>query len=107
MDKTLLEIGCDGGSIRITSKNICGMFFYGVLSHETFHTDSLTLTFLSLHHAWSYLKQRYPKWYQLYLVQINTQMTELVKKDYILTKDKNEYTIDSWLEQLTGKGIGF
>ena len=108
MQKILIEIGCDGGSITINSKCINGLFFYQLISFEVFiSSNSKTITFTDLNDAWLYLKQKYPKWYQLYLVQISTQMTELVKKDYILANDKNEYTINSWLEQLTGRGIGF
>jgi hypothetical protein len=108
MQKILLEIGCDGGSIKIISQCINGVFIYNLNTYEVFiSSDSKAIPFLDLNDAWLYLKQKYPKWYQLYLTQISTQMTEIVKKDYILARDKNEYTIDSWLVQLTGRGIGF
>jgi hypothetical protein len=108
MKSTLIEIGCDGGSLTIESKCITGVFFYSFSNFEIFiESRSRTSTFINLGDAWSFLKQSYPNWYQLYLVQISTQMTDLVKKDYILADDKNEYTINSWLEQLTGRGIGF
>jgi hypothetical protein len=106
--KTLLEIGCDGGSIMVSSKCMNGVFFYQLSSYEIFtSSNSKTITFVSLEDACSFLKNRYKAWHQLYLIQISLQMTDLVKKDYILADDKNEYTINSWLEQLTGRGIGF
>lgn len=108
MEKIHLEIGCDGGSIKIISQDLNGVLTYKLHSFEIFaSSNSNTITFLSLDDAWLYLKHRYKKWYQLYLIQISTQMTELVKPDYILAKDKNEHTIKGWLEQLTGRGIGF
>ena len=108
MKEILLEIGCDGGNIIINSKCVHGVFFFEFNSGEVFEqSNSKTITFTILNDAWSYLKQRYPNWHQLYLVQINPQMTEIVKSDYILSSNKNEYTIDSWLVQLTGRGIGF
>lgn len=107
MAPVLLEIGCDGGSITLKLKKIVDLLLYQVISFETFVSDSNTVTFLTLQDAWSFLKKRSPKWYQLYLVQITTQMTELVKKDYILAPDKNKYTMDVWLLHLTGRGIGF
>lgn len=107
MAPVLLEIGCDGGSITLKIKEVINLLLYQVISSETFVSDSNTVTFLTLQDAWSFLTKRYPKWYQLYLVQITTQMTELVKKDYILAPDKNKYTMDVWLLHLTGRGIGF
>jgi hypothetical protein len=108
MQKILLKIGCDGGNITINSKCINGVFFYEFNSEEGFEQgNSKPITFTILNDAWVYLKKRYSNWHQLYLVQINTQMTEIVKPDYILSSNKNEHTIDSWLVQLTGRGIGF
>lgn len=108
MENRDIEIGCDGGSILISRKCINGTFFYRLTSFEIFTaSNSQNITFIDLNDTWIYLKQRYPKWYQLYLIQISTQMIELVKKDYILATDKNEYTMDRWMEQLTGRGIGF
>lgn len=34
----------------------------------------------------------------IYLIQTSTQTIELGKKDYTLADDKNEYTIDNWLQ---------
>ncbi|TSD66409.1 hypothetical protein FFF34_003120 [Inquilinus sp. KBS0705] len=104
----MLEIGCDGGSIKVSSKSMNGIFIYQLSSYEIFDCSKAKyLTFVSLDDTWSFLKNRYKGWYQLYLIQICTQMAELVKKDYILADDKNEYTINSWLEQLTGRGLRF
>jgi hypothetical protein len=108
MKKILLEIGCDGGSITIYSKCVSGLFIYQLNSFETYkNSNPKKLTFISLQDAWLYLTITYPTWYQLYLIQITSQMTDLIKKDFINAKCKNEYTKDRWLEQLTGKGIGF
>ncbi len=106
MGKTLLEIRCKDGSITITTKLIHGIFFYQLSSFEIL-TNFNTHVFVDLEDAWVYLKLQYPKWYQLYLVQISTQMTEIIKKDFIMACDKNEHTIDSWLVQLFGIGLGF
>ncbi len=108
MDNTMLEIGCDGGSIKVSSKSVNGIYIYQLSSYEIFDCSKANhLTFVSLNDAWSFLKNRYKRWYQLYLIQISTQMSDLVKKDYILANDKNEYTMDVWLLHLTGRGIGF
>jgi len=108
MKKTLLRIGCDGGTITIDSTNLHGVIFFEFNCGEIFENqDSKIVTFTKLDDAWLHLKQYYPNWYQLYLVQIHPQMTELVKPDYILSSNKNEYTINSWLQQLTGRGIDF
>ncbi|MCW3108671.1 MAG: hypothetical protein JWQ09_3177 [Segetibacter sp.] len=108
MKNISLKIGCDGGCIIISSTCVNGLFIYHLTSYEIFtSSNSNTITFIELDDAWSFLKKQYKKWYQLYLVQISTQMTEVVKKDYILENDKNEYTIESWMMQLTGRGIGF
>ena len=108
MGITLIEIGCDGGSIRISRECVHEVFLFHVQGSEIFTDNEFrTVTFLSLDDAWSFLKEIYKYWYQLYLVQISTQVAELIKKDYIMAPDKNEHTIDSWLIQLTGRGIGF
>lgn len=108
MKRTLLEIGCEGGSIKVGSNCLNGLFFYQLNSFELFeYSNSRTLTFITLNDAWIYLKQVYPRWCQLYLIQISMQMIDLLKRDYILSNDKNEYTKERWLEQLTGEGLGF
>jgi len=106
MNRVLLEIGCDGGSLTISERHVNGILFFEFKSNEC-GDNIATRTFIELQDSWKYLKLRYSKWYQLYLIQISAQMVELVKKDYIMADDKNEYTIDKWLVHLTGKGIGF
>jgi len=104
----IIKIGCDGGDLSITCQIVNGFVFYELVKSEVFddlHKENKL--FINLIDCWSCLKSTYPNWYHLYLVQISTQVTELVKKDYIMAPDKNEYTIDSWLVQLTGRGIGF
>lgn len=107
MRNILLELGADGGSIIIYARLINNYYFFEVETLEVWTGLKKSLTFVNLIDGWVFFKNAYPDWHQLYLVQIATQMTELVKKDYILIENKNEYTIDSWLVQLTGRGIGF
>lgn len=108
MKEVLLKIGCDGGSIKLQRILLHGMFIFKLQSHESFETGIIkTYTYINISEAWEALKLKFPSWHQLYLVNIDTQMIDLLKVDYLAVTDKNEYTIDSWLEQLTGKGIGF
>lgn len=106
MSNNLIKIGCDGGDLVITTKAIHGIVFYEFKKDEFFKLGA-KLTFVTLSDCWEYLKAHYPCWHQLYLVEINTQIALLVKNDYIPVSKKNEYTIDSWLDHLTGRSIGF
>jgi len=108
METLLLKIACDGGDLKIITKEICGLFFYQFSSSEFFEMPNyFSMTFIELKDCWKYVKNRYPKWHQLYLVQISSQMADLVKRDYIIADEKNEYTVDSWLKHLIGYGLDF
>lgn len=105
MKDTLLEIGCDGGCIVIHRIFVNGLPLFKLYTFEEDKTDLGTYLYIS--EAWTKLKHRYPMWYQLYLISIDTQMIDLVKPEYLKVNDKSEYTRSSWLEQLTGEGLGF
>lgn len=108
MTNTQLQIGCDGCTLTLNSSCFHGVFFYQLISFETFiNSDSKSLTFVDLKDAWTFIKGRYPKWYQFYLIEISAQMIDILKRDYIIANGKNEYTKDRWLEQLIGRGLGF
>jgi hypothetical protein len=108
MKKTLIEIGCDGGSLKLQSAVIYGIFLFKIQSFEFSDTVvSNPLTYINIQDAWQSFKLIYPQWHQLYLITIESQMIDLLKMDYLAVEDKNEYTQDRWLVHLTGKGLGF
>ena len=108
MKDMLLEIGCDGGSIKLQSVLIYGTFLFKVQSHEFFETGTnKATTYINIQDAWNALKLRFPSWHQLYLVDIDAQMIDVLKSDYLEVSNKNENTKDRWLEQLIGYGLGF
>jgi len=104
----LLKIGCDGGSI--TLKRVClnNLHVFKIIRSEIFEGASAkSITFLTINDAWSAFKTLFPEWHQLYLVSINAQMIDMLKAEYLAVTAKNEFTMGSWLQQLTGYGIGF
>lgn len=108
MKGILLEIGCDGGSIKLQSVLIRGTFLFEIKRLEFFEIATpKTTTYINIQDAWQSLKLMFPAWHQLYLVSIDSQMIELLRNDYIYITNKNEYTKDRWLEQLIGYGLGF
>ncbi|GAB2690815.1 hypothetical protein GCM10027037_12520 [Mucilaginibacter koreensis] len=108
MEKPLLQIGCDSGLITLKGVPVNGIFFYKLVVLETSPAiHSQGLLFIRLQDSWNHLKARYPKWYRLYLIDISAQMVNVLKSDFLSAPDKDEYTQERWLEQLTGYGLGF
>jgi hypothetical protein len=108
MEKILLQLGWEYGMITIKGSPIHGIFFYKLIILETSPTICAQgILFVRLQDTWNHLKVRYPKWYRLYLIDISAQMINVLKSDYLSAPDKNEFTQERWLEQLTGYGLGF
>jgi hypothetical protein len=104
----ILEIGADGGSITIYRTYLNNVSLFTVACYEHFD-ESMPYSniYLTVEDAWTALKYKFPVWHQLYLVFICTQLTDIVKSDYLPIKNKDEITKLRWLEQLVGKGLGY
>jgi hypothetical protein len=108
MKDTLLELGCDGGSITLQRILVHGIFLFKIKSLEFFEeANEKSTTYLDLKDAWDALKTKYCSWYALYLITIDSQMIDLVREDYLISTNRNEYTRERWLQQLFGIGLGF
>ena len=108
MEITLLKLGCDGGDISLQRSSVNGFFLFKVKAIEFFDEPTeKTTTYLTIDDAWHSFKIHFPEWHRLYLVSINAQMIDIIKGEYLAVTAKNEYTMDRWLQQLIGDGIGF
>jgi len=108
MKANLLQIGSDGGSIILQSISVNGLLFFQLTSCEFFDEDASKSTlYVNIEDAWYALKSLYPKWHLLYPISINGQMIDILKKEYFAKLIKNEFTMERWLQLLTGYGMGF
>ncbi len=104
----LLKIGCDSGSITLKRVYLSDVFLFKINRSEFFEgANEKSITFLTINDAWLAFKTLFPEWHQLYLVTINAQMIDLLKAEYLAVAEKNEYTVDRWLQQLTNHDLGF
>ncbi|NEU10091.1 hypothetical protein GZH53_17325 [Flavihumibacter sp. R14] len=99
MKKTLLLLGAEGGSARITLLKENGAEVFQVTVSEMFSAGDQE-SFSTKELAWEKFQKRVPAWVMLYPLELSEDLRPLVRIAYEESEMKDEYTDKKWQDHL-------